>query len=232
MRYARLALHLFWGALTVACAYPFLSDAPKRWLKQRWSRQLLEILGVRFQANFQGLWRGGLFVANHISWLDIFVLNAARPMAFVAKSEVRGWPLFGWLAAHTETIFLQRERRGDGTLFWNQINVGFRSSQSGETHAILVCRDVSESVAQAESLRAAPISPDVHNTLGLGLVLYDRYVLMFQLAGLVLLVAMIGAIVLTMRHRKDVKRQNVLQQMWRDPAKAMELRDVKPGQGL
>ena len=47
-----------------------------------------------------------------------------------------------------------------------------------------------------------------------------------------LLVAMIGAIVLTMRHRKDVKRQNVLQQMWRDPAKAMELMDVKPGQGL
>ena len=42
----------------------------------------------------------------------------------------------------------------------------------------------------------------------------------------------IGAIVLTLRHRKDVKRQNVLHQMWRDPAKAMELKDVKPGQGL
>ncbi len=51
-------------------------------------------------------------------------------------------------------------------------------------------------------------------------------------SGLILLVAMIGAIVLTLRHRKDVKRQNVLQQMWRDPAKAMELKDVKPGQGL
>ena len=121
MRYARLALHLFWGALTVACAYPFLSDAPKRWLKQRWSRQLLEILGVRFQANFQGRWRSGLLVANHISWLDIFVLNAARPMAFVAKSEVRGWPLFGWLAAHTETIFLQRERRGHARIVNEQI---------------------------------------------------------------------------------------------------------------
>jgi NADH-quinone oxidoreductase subunit J len=43
---------------------------------------------------------------------------------------------------------------------------------------------------------------------------------------------MIGAIVLTLRHRKDVKRQNVLHQMWRDPAKAMEMKDVKPGQGL
>jgi len=56
--------------------------------------------------------------------------------------------------------------------------------------------------------------------------------MLFQLAGLILLVAMIGAIVLTLRHRKDVKRQNVLHQMWRDPAKAMELIDVKPGQGL
>ena len=56
--------------------------------------------------------------------------------------------------------------------------------------------------------------------------------LLFQLAGLILLVAMIGAIVLTLRHRSDVKRQNVLAQMYRDPAKAMELKDVKPGQGL
>jgi NADH-quinone oxidoreductase subunit J len=49
---------------------------------------------------------------------------------------------------------------------------------------------------------------------------------------LILLVAMIGAIVLTLRHRAWIKRQDVLQQMWRDPAKAMELKDVKPGQGL
>jgi NADH-quinone oxidoreductase subunit J len=48
----------------------------------------------------------------------------------------------------------------------------------------------------------------------------------------VLLVAMIGAIVLTMRHRKDVKRQDILAQMYRDPAKALEMKDVKPGQGL
>lgn len=72
----------------------------------------------------------------------------------------------------------------------------------------------------------------MHNTKALGMILYDRYLLVFQLAGLVLLVAMVGAIVLTLRHRVDVKRQNVLAQMYRDPAKAMELKDVKPGQGL
>ena len=84
----------------------------------------------------------------------------------------------------------------------------------------------------AAELRVAPVVEGVQNTAGLGLVLYDRYLLMFQISGLVLLVAMIGAILLTMRHRRDVKRQNVLEQMWRDPAKTMELRDVKPGQGL
>ena len=73
---------------------------------------------------------------------------------------------------------------------------------------------------------------DMDNTRALGLILYDKYFLIFQLAGLVLLVAMIGAIVLTLRHRADVKRQDVLAQMFRDPAKAMELKDVKPGQGL
>ena len=86
----------------------------------------------------------------------------------------------------------------------------------------------------AMGLRVA-ITPDmaqVENTRALGLLIYDKYLLLFQMSGLILLVAMIGAIVLTLRHRKDVKRQNVLHQMWRDPAKAMELIDVKPGQGL
>ncbi|NEX44653.1 NADH-quinone oxidoreductase subunit J [Pseudotabrizicola algicola] len=77
-----------------------------------------------------------------------------------------------------------------------------------------------------------PAMEQVENTRALGLIIYDKYLLLFQLSGLILLVAMIGAILLTLRHRKDVKRQNVLHQMWRDPAKAMELKDVKPGQGL
>jgi NADH-quinone oxidoreductase subunit J len=86
----------------------------------------------------------------------------------------------------------------------------------------------------APALRGAP-TPDlgeVENTRALGMLIYDRYFVLFQLAGLILLVAMIGAILLTLRHRADIKRQNVLAQMYRDPAKAMELVDVKPGQGL
>ena len=89
-----------------------------------------------------------------------------------------------------------------------------------------------ETSEMAADAAQQPIPSDMHNTEALGMILYDRYFLLFQLAGLILLVAMIGAIVLTLRHRSDVKRQDVLAQMYRDPKTAMELRDVKPGQGL
>ncbi len=84
----------------------------------------------------------------------------------------------------------------------------------------------------AEAARRAVTPEGVKNTAALGLLLYDQYFILFQLAGLILLVAMVGAIVLTLRHREGVKRQDVLAQMYRDPAKAMELKDVRPGQGL
>ena len=84
----------------------------------------------------------------------------------------------------------------------------------------------------AQAARVAPTPLDFHNTAALGLLLYDKYFLLFQLAGLILLVAMIGAIVLTLRHRKDVKRQDILAQIYRDPDKSLSLKNVKPGQGL
>jgi NADH-quinone oxidoreductase subunit J len=83
-----------------------------------------------------------------------------------------------------------------------------------------------------QRLITTPITTDVTNTEALGLVLYTRYVYFFQAAGLVLLVAMIGAIVLTLRHRVRVKRQNISEQNARTKATAMEVRKVQSGQGL
>jgi NADH-quinone oxidoreductase subunit J len=71
----------------------------------------------------------------------------------------------------------------------------------------------------------------VTNTAALGEILYTTYIYYFQIAGLVLLVAMIGAIVLTLRHRPGVRRQSISRQNARTPAMSVELRDVKPGQG-
>ena len=81
---------------------------------------------------------------------------------------------------------------------------------------------------------AAPIPPfySVTNTEALGQVLYTRYVFFFQAAGVILLVAMIGAIVLTLRHKPNVKRQDVSRQVARTRADAIEVVKVKPGQGL
>jgi NADH-quinone oxidoreductase subunit J len=79
---------------------------------------------------------------------------------------------------------------------------------------------------------AAPIPQTVTNTEALGLVLYTKYIYFFQAAGLVLLVAMIGAIVLTLRHKQGVKRQNIADQVARTKETAMEIRQVRPGQGI
>ena len=80
----------------------------------------------------------------------------------------------------------------------------------------------------------APIPPaEVYsNTEALGLVLYTRYVYFFEIAGIVLLVAMIGAIVLTLRHKPNVKRQSIADQVARTRATAFELKQVRPGQGI
>jgi NADH-quinone oxidoreductase subunit J len=79
-----------------------------------------------------------------------------------------------------------------------------------------------------------PIPPvaERQNTAALGDVLYTNYVYFFQIAGLVLLVAMIGAIVLTLRHKPNIKRQNISQQVARTPETAVEVVKVKPGQGI
>ena len=77
-----------------------------------------------------------------------------------------------------------------------------------------------------------PAAAERTNTAALGDVLYTNYVYFFQIAGLVLLVAMIGAIVLTLRHRGNVKRQDIAKQVARTPETAVEVVKVKPGQGI
>lgn len=103
-------MHLAWGCATVALAYPLLSAAARRWLKRRWSRQLLDILALRPQVSGRPPGGGELLVANHLSWVDVFVINACVPTVFVCKADVRHWPLIGWLTARTETLFLERGR--------------------------------------------------------------------------------------------------------------------------
>lgn len=108
-----MALHLLFG-LMFAAAFPCLNQRTRLRIVQRWSAQLLNILGVHIEMAGEHLTpRSGIVVTNHISWLDVFVLNAVIPMQFVAKSEVRSWPVIGWLCARAQTLFIARGRARD-----------------------------------------------------------------------------------------------------------------------
>jgi 1-acyl-sn-glycerol-3-phosphate acyltransferase len=104
------------GLLVTLLIVPFCGNAARLRLKASWAIALLDSLGVEVAADLSHAAPGTLLVANHISWIDIYVINAALPSAFVSKEEVRHWPLIGWLAARHDTIFLRRGSRGHARL--------------------------------------------------------------------------------------------------------------------
>jgi 1-acyl-sn-glycerol-3-phosphate acyltransferase len=112
---ARLGLHIA-GGLALAVVYPLFSARTQLAILHGWSNTVLAILNVRLDAQGAGseVREGGvLLVANHVSWLDVFAMNAVRPSCFVAKAEVREWPIVGTLCKRARTIFISRARRGD-----------------------------------------------------------------------------------------------------------------------
>jgi 1-acyl-sn-glycerol-3-phosphate acyltransferase len=133
-RAARVGAHIAY-ALGLACIFPWLSDLRQRTTMQRWSVALLKILNVEMHARGQFLPHhavGQLIVANHISWLDVFVINANTPARFVAKAEVGAWPLLGWLVRRSGTLFIRRE---------------FRRDTARTTHVVTSCLHGGEPVA-------------------------------------------------------------------------------------
>ncbi len=114
-RGARLVSHLIYGTL-LAAWFPLFKLSARRALLRHWSRALLNVLHVRLEITGHTLLPdhpGALLVANHISWLDVFVVSAASPSCFVAKSEVQRWPWVGLLCSLTGTIFIARRLRRD-----------------------------------------------------------------------------------------------------------------------
>lgn len=113
LRLLPVGLHLLYGVLQVAVLFPLGGNAWRQGLKRTWSRQLLALLGIRVALADDSLAGSehGLLVGNHVSFIDIFVINALLPSAFVAKSEVARWPLIGWLSRRTDTVFIQRGSR-------------------------------------------------------------------------------------------------------------------------
>ena len=112
--YLRVSIHLIVGLWTCAVVFPLIDSRGRERRIKRWSGQLLSICGVQLEvrhaAGTQQLARA-LIVSNHVSWLDIFVINAHHPCRFVAKSDIRDWPLIGWLSHRAGTVFLARGNR-------------------------------------------------------------------------------------------------------------------------
>lgn len=114
VRLARAFAHLAVAAWKLAVHAPLWSGRTQRRQVARWSRKVFRIFGVKLLLTGtarQDTARPMLIVANHVSWLDIYALLAAIDVRFVAKSEVRGWPIVGRLAVRLGTLFIERGRR-------------------------------------------------------------------------------------------------------------------------
>ena len=115
-RWFRLLAHVAVGLAVVGLVYPRVMPMRRAAITRWWSAKLLRILsivlsvhGARPASDARNL----IVAANHISWVDIFVINATQPARFIAKSEIRDWPIAGWLCDRAGTIFIRRTRRSD-----------------------------------------------------------------------------------------------------------------------
>jgi len=122
-RKARLVAHLLHGMWTVATRFPRASADERLELNRAWSLKMLRLCGMRLVVHNDDvrLDAGALVVSNHISWIDIYVINAWRPTPFVSKAEIRNWPVVGWLAQQLGTVFIQREKRSDAKRIMHEL---------------------------------------------------------------------------------------------------------------
>jgi 1-acyl-sn-glycerol-3-phosphate acyltransferase len=106
--------HLLQGMWTITTRFPKSNAAEQSELIAQWARGMLRLLNVTVRVNGQPAQKGPMLVVlNHISWLDILVMLAAQPVCFVSKSEVKHWPLIGWLATNAGTLYIERTKRRD-----------------------------------------------------------------------------------------------------------------------
>ena len=115
-RVSRLGIHFARGMIIAAVLFPLQSSERRKREIEHWSLQLLDRLNVRLFLHGRPPQYGGrplMIVSNHVTWLDIFAINAVVPSRFVAKSEMRAWPLIGWLSTRVGSLFIDRTKRHD-----------------------------------------------------------------------------------------------------------------------
>ena len=116
VRWIRLLTHISVALMIVGMVFPQVSVQRRASFTGWWARKLLRILNILLSihgARPTAVARNLIVASNHISWLDIFVINATQPARFIAKAEIRDWPITGWLCDKSGTIFIRRGRRRD-----------------------------------------------------------------------------------------------------------------------
>lgn len=110
----RATVHAVGGWCTIRFRFPRMSPEARAREVERWSRRMLEIFGITLVVQGTPPERGPLLlVVNHVSWLDILAVHAARHVRFVAKSNIKSWPVIGSLSTGAGTLYIERERRRD-----------------------------------------------------------------------------------------------------------------------
>lgn len=113
-KFLRGLWHVLRGLWTIWLRFPQLSAEQREMHVQAWALQFLALWGIHLRVVGQPVAQGpALMVANHISWLDILVIHAARHCRFVSKSDIRAWPLVGLLATGAGTLYIERSKRRD-----------------------------------------------------------------------------------------------------------------------
>ncbi len=109
--WTQIFLHVVNGLAVLLIRFPLATQKEKDSRIQKWSCRLLEIFGIQLRIHGSKILLSEPFLlaANHISWMDIHAINACIPIRFVAKSEVEGWPIFGWMAKQLGTVFIKRD---------------------------------------------------------------------------------------------------------------------------
>ena len=109
--WAAIWVHVLSGVFTLFVIFPWANPQAKQLHIQKWSKRLLNIFGIELLATNPQILPSTSFLlcSNHISWMDIHAINALAPIRFVAKSEVEGWPVFGWMAKQLGTVFIKRD---------------------------------------------------------------------------------------------------------------------------
>jgi 1-acyl-sn-glycerol-3-phosphate acyltransferase len=134
LRVNRVITHTLLGLLITTVLFPLSSQQFKARLIKWWCHQLLVAFNLRVVTyghipNATTLLSNNMFIANHISWTDIHALNSLLPLRFIAKSEIKNWPIFGYLVSHANTLFIDRNKRQDAK---RTIDIAKKSLQAGD----------------------------------------------------------------------------------------------------